>query len=124
VLGLKGLHSSTFKYIGIRRVIWAPSFWVANIVTFIGLALKNHARIARFVLLQLGNMLLAHPGWRLAEVERAAALLRSIGLGKQIKRVETLQDDLVYANTTHDAFVRILWCNLPVISILTAWGKG
>ncbi|KAN0138528.1 AtMMH-1 [Lactarius tabidus] len=40
----------------------------------------------------------------LPEVERAAALLRSIGLGKQIKRVETLQDDLVYANTTHDAF--------------------
>jgi formamidopyrimidine-DNA glycosylase len=40
----------------------------------------------------------------LPEVERAAALLRSIALGKQIKRVETLQDDLVYANTTHDAF--------------------
>ena len=47
--------------------------------------------------------------WRPAEVERAAALLRSIALGKQITRVETLQDDIVYANTTHDAFVGIIW---------------
>ncbi|KAF8272377.1 AtMMH-1 [Lactarius quietus] len=40
----------------------------------------------------------------LPEVERAAALLRSIGLGEQIRRVETLKDDIVYADTTHDAF--------------------
>jgi hypothetical protein len=33
----------------------------------------------------------------LVEVERAAALLRSIGLDKQIKRVETADDSIVYA---------------------------
>ncbi|KAI0252709.1 hypothetical protein BJV78DRAFT_1124215, partial [Lactifluus subvellereus] len=38
------------------------------------------------------------------EVERAAALLRSIGLNKQIKRVETAEDGIVYADTTHDEF--------------------
>jgi hypothetical protein len=41
----------------------------------------------------------------LSEVERAAALLRSIGLNRQIKRVETAEDKIVYAGTTHDAFV-------------------
>ena len=39
------------------------------------------------------------------EVERAAVLLRSIGLNKQIKRVETAEDRIVYADTTHDEFV-------------------
>ena len=58
-----------------------------------------------------GHILLAYLAWRPAEVERAAALLRSIALGKQIKRVETLQDDLVYADTTHDAFVGFFLCN-------------
>src|SRR6266702_6449148 len=85
---------------------------------------NNHARTTRLVLLLSGHILLAHPARRPAEVERAAALLRSIALGKQIKRVETLQDDIVYANTTHDAFVGSFWCTLPVISILMAWGKG
>jgi hypothetical protein len=40
-----------------------------------------------------------------SEVERAAALLRSIGLNRQIKRVETTEDKIVYAGVTHDAFV-------------------
>ncbi|KAI0005375.1 Formamidopyrimidine-DNA glycosylase N-terminal domain-containing protein [Russula compacta] len=40
----------------------------------------------------------------LPEVERAAALLRSIGLNKQIKRVEAAEDKIVYTGTTHDAF--------------------
>jgi hypothetical protein len=39
------------------------------------------------------------------EVERAAALLRSIGLNKQIKRVDTAEDNIVYAGTTAEAFV-------------------
>lgn len=41
---------------------------------------------------------------KLPEVERAAALLRSIGLNRQIKRVETAEDKIVYAGATHDAF--------------------
>jgi hypothetical protein len=41
----------------------------------------------------------------LSEVERAAALLRSIGLNRQIKRVETAEDKIVYAGATHDTFV-------------------
>ncbi|KAI0307479.1 DNA glycosylase/AP lyase [Multifurca ochricompacta] len=40
----------------------------------------------------------------LPEVERAAALLRSIGTNKQIKRVETVEDKIVYADTTPDEF--------------------
>ncbi|KAF8480849.1 AtMMH-1 [Russula ochroleuca] len=40
----------------------------------------------------------------LPEVERAAALLRSIGLNRQIKHVETVEDKIVYAGATHDAF--------------------
>ncbi|KAI0271636.1 Formamidopyrimidine-DNA glycosylase N-terminal domain-containing protein [Gloeopeniophorella convolvens] len=42
----------------------------------------------------------------LPEVERAAALLRSIGLNKQIRQVETLEDKIVYAETTHDEFAK------------------
>jgi hypothetical protein len=47
-----------------------------------------------------------------SEVERAAALLRTIGLNRQIKRVETAEDKIVYAGVTHDAFVclKILTC--------------
>ena len=41
----------------------------------------------------------------LSEVERAAALLRAIGLNRQIKRVETAEDKIVYAGATHDVFV-------------------
>ncbi len=41
----------------------------------------------------------------LSEVERAATLLRSIGLNRQIKRVETTEDSIVYASASHDAFV-------------------
>ncbi|KAH8992114.1 AtMMH-1 [Lactarius akahatsu] len=52
----------------------------------------------------------------LPEVERAAALLRSIALGKQIQRVETLQDDIVYANTTHEAFANeISWRTIKTV---------
>ncbi|KAH9060771.1 AtMMH-1 [Lactarius vividus] len=52
----------------------------------------------------------------LPEVERAAALLRSIALGKQIQRVETLQDDIMYANTTHDAFANeISWRTVKTV---------
>jgi hypothetical protein len=53
-----------------------------------------------------------------SEVERAAALLRSIGLNRQIKRVETTEDKIVYAGATHDAFV---WLSkyLPVTAGLT-----
>ncbi|KAI0286674.1 Formamidopyrimidine-DNA glycosylase N-terminal domain-containing protein [Russula aff. rugulosa BPL654] len=40
----------------------------------------------------------------LPEVERAAALLRTIGLNRQIKRVDTAEDKIVYAGVTHDAF--------------------
>jgi len=40
----------------------------------------------------------------LPEVERAAALLRSIGVHKQIKRVETADDSIVYAGAAHDVF--------------------
>jgi hypothetical protein len=42
------------------------------------------------------------------EVERAAALLRSIGLNKQIKRVDTADDKIVYAGTTGEAFVCLI----------------
>ncbi|KAI9513137.1 Formamidopyrimidine-DNA glycosylase N-terminal domain-containing protein [Russula earlei] len=40
----------------------------------------------------------------LPEVERAAALLRSIGLDKQIKQVETADDGIVYAGVTNEVF--------------------
>ena len=39
------------------------------------------------------------------EVERAAALLRSIGLDKQIKKVDTMEDKIVYAGTSGEEFV-------------------
>lgn len=47
---------------------------------------------------------------RATEVERAAALLRSIGLNKQIKRVDTADDKIVYAGTTGEAFVCLILC--------------
>ena len=40
------------------------------------------------------------------EVERAAALLRSIGLDKQIKKVDTVEDKIVYSGTSGEEFVR------------------
>ena len=70
-----------------------------------------HARTSRSVLpgLPYDNFfrrLSAHLSVLLAiEVERAAALLRSIGLDRQIKRVETAEDKIVFAGATHDAFV-------------------
>ena len=96
-------RTHTLKYTGIRRIIGRQVIGKRS-AKLLHRPL-NHARIARSVLLLSGHISLSHLAWRLAEVERAAALLRSIALGKQIKRVETLQDDLVYANTTHDAFV-------------------
>jgi hypothetical protein len=39
------------------------------------------------------------------EVERAAALLRSIGLNKRIEGVVTAEDKIVYAGTTGEEFV-------------------
>ena len=41
------------------------------------------------------------------EVERAAALIRSIALGKRIVDVDSVQDDIVYSGITHTEFVRI-----------------
>ncbi|KAF8845434.1 hypothetical protein BDN67DRAFT_458095 [Paxillus ammoniavirescens] len=40
----------------------------------------------------------------LPEVERAAALLRTLAKGKVIRRVETTEDKLVYSGITHDEF--------------------
>lgn len=41
------------------------------------------------------------------EVERAAALIRSIALGKRIVDVDSVQDDIVYSGITHTEFVRV-----------------
>ncbi|KAI0063211.1 AtMMH-1 [Artomyces pyxidatus] len=40
----------------------------------------------------------------LPEVERAAALLRSIALNKRIEKVQTTEDTIVFSGTTHDEF--------------------
>ena len=40
------------------------------------------------------------------EVERAAALIRSIALGKNIVKVNSVQDDIVFSGITHTEFVR------------------
>jgi len=40
-----------------------------------------------------------------SEVERAAALIRSIGTGKRIKKVETVADTIVFSGMTHEDFV-------------------
>lgn len=40
----------------------------------------------------------------LPEVERAAALVREIGTGKRIDRVETVQDDIVFSGISHNEF--------------------
>ena len=42
------------------------------------------------------------------EVERAAALIRSLALGKIIVEVDTVQDDIVFSGITHTEFVRTI----------------
>ncbi|EKM60731.1 uncharacterized protein PHACADRAFT_203883 [Phanerochaete carnosa HHB-10118-sp] len=44
----------------------------------------------------------------LPEVERAAALLRTLAKGKQIARVEAVEDNLVFSDTTHSEFEKEL----------------
>ena len=39
------------------------------------------------------------------EVERAAAVIRNLGKGRKIDRVETTDDRIVYGNLPHDDFV-------------------
>ena len=40
-----------------------------------------------------------------AEVERAAALIRNLGKGRKIDRVETTDDRIVYGDLPHEDFV-------------------
>ncbi|KAG7450122.1 uncharacterized protein BT62DRAFT_942786, partial [Guyanagaster necrorhizus] len=44
----------------------------------------------------------------LPEVERASNLIRTVGLGKKIIRVESFEDAIVYSGTTHTEFAREL----------------
>ncbi|KAF9072700.1 AtMMH-1 [Rhodocollybia butyracea] len=44
----------------------------------------------------------------LPEVERAVRMIRRIGLGRTIKRVETTEDSIVFSETTHTAFIKEL----------------
>ncbi|PBK76676.1 AtMMH-1 [Armillaria solidipes] len=44
----------------------------------------------------------------LPEVERASKLIRTVGLGKKIVRVESFEDAIVYSGTTHTEFAREL----------------
>ena len=39
------------------------------------------------------------------EVERAAALIRNLGKGRKIDRVETTEDRIVYGDLPHEDFV-------------------
>jgi len=57
------------------------------------------------------------------EVERAAALLRSIGLDKQIRRVDTAEDNIVYAGTTAEAFVCFSIYSSDITALTTAAGQ-
>ncbi|SJL06331.1 uncharacterized protein ARMOST_09667 [Armillaria ostoyae] len=41
----------------------------------------------------------------LPEVERASKLIRTVGLGKKIVRVESFEDAIVYSGTTHTEFL-------------------
>jgi formamidopyrimidine-DNA glycosylase len=41
------------------------------------------------------------------EVERAAALIRELGKGRTIERVETTEDRIVYGDLPHGDFVRL-----------------
>jgi hypothetical protein len=41
----------------------------------------------------------------LEEVENAAALIRSVALGKTISQVQTNEDAIVYTGTSHEEFV-------------------
>lgn len=41
------------------------------------------------------------------EVERGAKLLRDVAKGKRITQVESFEDTIVFAGTTHEEFVRI-----------------
>jgi len=51
------------------------------------------------------NKCSAHHTSIVSEVERAAALIRSIGTGKRIKKVETVADTIVFSGMTHEDFV-------------------
>ena len=42
----------------------------------------------------------------LAEVERAAKLVREIALGNKIADIETAEDNIVYSGESHTEFVR------------------
>lgn len=42
----------------------------------------------------------------LPEVNKAVNLINRIGVGKVIQKVETVEDTIVFAGTTHDDFVR------------------
>ncbi|KAK0208885.1 Formamidopyrimidine-DNA glycosylase N-terminal domain-containing protein [Desarmillaria ectypa] len=44
----------------------------------------------------------------LPEVERASKLIRTVGLGKKIARVESFEDTIVYSGTTHTEFAHEL----------------
>jgi hypothetical protein len=57
------------------------------------------------------------------EVERAAALLRSIGINKQIKRVDTAEDNIVYAGTTAEAFVCFSIHSSDITALTTSAGQ-
>jgi hypothetical protein len=57
------------------------------------------------------------------EVERAAALLRSIGLNKQITRVDTAEDNIVYAGTTAEEFVCLSIYSSEITALTTATGQ-
>lgn len=48
----------------------------------------------------------AHPPTPYLEVERAAALVRSVAKGKVIHHADTSEDELVYSGLTHYEFVR------------------
>ncbi|KAH7914453.1 Formamidopyrimidine-DNA glycosylase N-terminal domain-containing protein [Hygrophoropsis aurantiaca] len=42
----------------------------------------------------------------LPEVERAAALLRSVGIGKTIRHVDATEDAIVFSNVSHEEFAK------------------
>lgn len=43
----------------------------------------------------------------ITEVERAAAVIRDLGKGRKIDRVETTDDRIVYGDLSHEDFVRL-----------------
>lgn len=40
-------------------------------------------------------------------MERAANTITDVGAGKKIEKVETTEDTIMYAGTTHEEFVRL-----------------